>query len=94
MSNELDMLETYLIEHQIPYKREDLDSQTFNGYIVDGGWHQIRCDGWNAVCHYGSYGYEEGLLEIMGNIVSEDVSDRVEGWFTADDVIERLEAKK
>ena len=44
---------------------------------------------WDAVCHSGSYGHENGLLEIMGAIVKEDVGDDVEGWLTADDVIER-----
>ena len=43
----------------------------------------------DAICHYGSYGYEEGLLEIMGSIVQTD-EDSVEGWKTADDIIQRI----
>lgn len=45
---------------------------------------------WDAVCHWCSYGHEDGLLEIMGAIVKEDAGDDVEGWLTADDVIERV----
>jgi hypothetical protein len=44
---------------------------------------------WDAVCHSGSYGHEDGLLEIMGCIVDEDeCGDTVRGWLTANDVIE------
>lgn len=42
---------------------------------------------WDVVCHYGSYGAVEGLLEGMGEIFEEDV----EGWLTADEVIARIE---
>lgn len=45
---------------------------------------------WDAICQYGSYGYEEGKLEIMGTIVKPG-GDSVEGWLTAEDIIERLE---
>ena len=89
--SELDKLESYLIEHAIPYEREDRDFRQECGYIVDCGLHQIRCDGWDAICHYGSYGYEKGLLEIMGGLVSDDQAI-VEGWLTADEIIARLEA--
>lgn len=44
----------------------------------------------DAVCHSGSYGHEEGLLEIMG---LEDDSDDVVGWLTAGEVMERLYRK-
>ena len=50
---------------------------------------------WDAICHRGSYGAEKGLLEIMGDIVNDEaVGDRGEGWLTADEVIERIEAMK
>lgn len=52
------------------------------------GW-QVRTDEWDAVCHSYSYGHEEGLLEIMGSIVSVD-DDTVEGWLTAKDILARL----
>ena len=43
------------------------------------------CD---AICHKYSYGYDQGLLEIMG--LSEDPCDDVEGWLTAEQVFERI----
>lgn len=50
---------------------------------------QICCNGWDAICHSGSYGHERGLLEIMGIIVRED-DDEVEGWLTAEEILQRL----
>ena len=44
---------------------------------------------WDAVCHNFSYGHDEGLLEIMGDIVDNDY-DAVEGWLTAEDILKRL----
>lgn len=47
---------------------------------------------WDAICHKGSYGYENGLLEVMGDAVVKDSDgDSVVGWLTAQDVIDRLE---
>lgn len=50
---------------------------------------QICCNGWDAICHSGSYGHERGLLEIMGIIVRVD-DDEVEGWLTAEEILQRL----
>lgn len=92
---ELDKLEQYLKEHGIKYERTDTEPE--DGLMTD--WHQISvpCSGsekeWDAICHRGSYGAEQGLLEIMGSIVSDGTADTVEGWLTADDVIRRIEAK-
>lgn len=41
---------------------------------------------WDAVCGIGTYGYREGLLEVMGTIVPE--KDGVIGWLTAQDVMD------
>lgn len=41
----------------------------------------------DAIEHYGSYGHEEDLLEIMGLVEIED--DTVEGYLTADEVFKR-----
>ena len=47
---------------------------------------------WDAVCHKGSYGYEHGLLEVMGDpVVKKTDGDRGAGFLTAEDVIRRLE---
>jgi len=45
------------------------------------------CD---AVCFPGSYGYEKGLLEIMGLVDEEEVGDDVEGYLTAVAVFQRI----
>ena len=46
------------------------------------------CD---VVYHYGSYGYEEGLLEIMGGLTEEERGyDEVLGCLTADEVFKRF----
>ena len=94
--SELDKLERYLIDKGIKYIRiEKEEKKDANGYTIQRDWHQIQVydeDGkevWDAVCHKWSYGYEEGLLEIMGEIV-RDKSDSVEGHLTAEDVIERI----
>ncbi len=46
------------------------------------------CD---AVCHSGSYGHQDNLLEIMGLVDVEEVGDEVEGWLTAEDVFKRIQ---
>jgi hypothetical protein len=48
------------------------------------------CD---AICHWGSYGHEEGLIEVMGYPLydaDEADEDDVEGFLTADTVYARL----
>ena len=88
LRNELDKLEEYLIDHRITFES-----------IHKMGWHQIcvpesgeNCR-WDAICHRGSYGYEQGLIEIYGELVTEEDGDSVVGWLTAEDVIRRLEKK-
>lgn len=100
----LNKLEQYLVEHNIPYERIDKEDKPFDDehkyFLVGLEQHQIcvphkgeGCE-WDAICHYGSYGAERGLLEIMGNIVDPLAGDSVEGWLTADDVISRIERVK
>lgn len=43
----------------------------------------------DAIWDYGSYGYEEGLLEIMGLTENEGA---VEGWLSAEEVFSRWRA--
>ena len=45
------------------------------------------CD---AICHWGSYGHEKGLVEVMGYPLCKAIEDDVEGFLTADTVYERL----
>ena len=47
------------------------------------GW-QIWCDGWDAICHNGSYGHERGLIEVMG---LPQCDGDVIGYLTAAEVL-------
>ena len=88
--SELDKLEQYLKENNIEYTREDKERGVFDTHqiIVFDKGNRI----WDAICHYGSYGYEEGLLEVMGEpVVKPTDGDSVCGHLTAEDVIERWE---
>lgn len=87
---ELDKLEKYLKEHNYHYERYDEEEDFYNRHqIIVMDEHGKRI--WDVICHLGSYGYKAGKLEAMGSIVCND-DDDVEGWLTADDIIERLEA--
>lgn len=95
---EMDKLEAFLKEAAIPYERIDQEDVPLEGHpytLVQFERHQICVPSakdakWDAICHYGSYGAEEGLLEIYGSIVSPTAGDSVEGWLTAEDVIKRV----
>ena len=43
----------------------------------------------DAVCHFGSYGHERGLIEVMGFPFCEE--EDVVGFLTADEVIHQIE---
>lgn len=99
---ELNKLEEYLKEHNIPYDRIDkleIFKETPHGkYITQLEQHQIivppqdKVRQWDAICQRGSYGHESGLLEVMGKVAR--TKDGVEGWLTADTIIERIEGAK
>lgn len=103
--SELDKLEEYLISRRITFERIDEDAQfdEANRTVIRYARHQIcvpcspeegKCR-WDAICQPGSYGYEEGLLEIYGEIVNRpEDGDSVVGFLTAADVIQRLEERK
>lgn len=99
---QLDKLEAYLREHDIPYDRIDRDEEykeTPHGKILSRyERHQIIIrpqDGereWSVICFRGSYGYEKGLLEVMKTLYRKNYNDtQVEGWLTANAVIKRIE---
>ena len=89
--SEMDKLEAYLKENNIPHER--IDEYEGSKYAPQIDRHQICVPStelpweWDVICHFGSYGYKEGLLEGMGNIFG---GGDPEGWLTADDVIERI----
>jgi hypothetical protein len=100
--SELDKLEQYLKEHDYPYERIDEEGRKIPGYKFPfGSRHQLIVYGdkekserlWDAICHYGSYGFEQGLIEVMGESVVRSKEDSVEGYLTAEEIIQRLEEK-
>lgn len=95
---ELNKLEEYLKKRGIKYERFDNDEVVGarDGIIFKLIRHHIIVPAsgeeaeWDAICQPGSYGAEEGLLEIYGKIV-RPCGNSVEGFLTAQDVIERIE---
>ena len=98
--SELDILTQYLKDHNIPFERYDCSKEDFEAddectFYIDR--HQIcvpnqRYILWDVICQEGSYGYRDGLLEVYGDIV--EVDDVVEGYLTAQDIIERIEKRQ
>lgn len=86
---EMNKLEDYLKSNNVPYKREDRNGVKVFGEVLYGDRHQITgLDEkgeykWDVICHYGSYGFEAGLLEFYDG---EDV----DGFLTAEDVIRKI----
>lgn len=97
--SELNKLEEYLQKHEIKYLRFDQDEVLTEDGVIDKMMrHQLVIldkNGrvlWDAICHKGSYGHEQGLLEVMGStVVLPSDGDSVAGFLTAQDVIDRLE---
>ncbi len=88
--SELDKLEQYLKDNGIRYKRIDKNTGIWERHqiVVLNSNSEIE---WDAICHRGSYGFEQGLLEIYGTLVDyEKDGDSVVGWLTAEDVIKRI----
>lgn len=49
---------------------------------------------WDAVCSNFSYGGAKGLIEISGKYVDEDYIDDVQGWLSAEDILERIDRER
>ena len=95
--SELDKLEKYLRENGYKVERIDEDETKY----CNCDRHQVIVfdeDGnrkWDAICNFGSYGHEEGLLEVYGEtVVFPEDGDSVAGWLTAEDVIARLKKRE
>lgn len=95
---ELDYLENYLRKHGIKYERIDKEYGEYCNrhqlIVYNDAGERV----WDAICQVGSYGYEQGLLEILGEKITgfrlgKD-NDEVIGWLTAEDVIERIENER
>lgn len=75
-------LELYLQEAKIPYRMDYVLGMPSVRYYGHGD--KLICD---AICHSGSYGHEDGLLEIMGLTRN---GDSVEGCLTSREVFVRI----
>lgn len=107
---ELNKLEEYLKTNNYLYKRIDKPGESFSyrdGSVeLINDRHQIRVYRnerdmsedltiWDVICHFGSYGCDEGLLEIMGYPVDDPPwGDDVEGYLQANDIIQLIENDK
>ena len=107
--SELGKLQRYLNRKKYDFERQDKTNSYarklyFEGlcgskYVTER--HQIivykdKTKVWfDVICHYGSYGFDQGLLEIMTDDKRlVDTSDGVEGYLTASEIIARLESLK
>ena len=78
-------LASMLLAANIPFEIGEM----YNGLII---CYPCMGDGRvsDAICHDGSYGRNEGLLEIMGCLTEEEEAcDSVAGWLTAEEVFRR-----
>ena len=108
---EMEKLEEYLVAHDISYETKWRKMPTLLAYNSDRSFNvwnreeklykQILVPNeekrqWDAICHPGSYGFEDGQLEIYGDILTpeDEEYDSVVGHLTADEVIKRIELKE
>ena len=97
---ELDKLEQYVKNRGFDYERIDEEPETEFEKKYGINWHQILVYAdrnnskakWDAICQYGSYGYKEGLLEVMGKWLLGN--NDVKGYLTADEVISMVEERE
>lgn len=78
---EIFKLVQYFDNNRLPYTLE---------YLYGGYKFAPVPQDWDVICHNHSYGHELGLLEVFGSLVAEEVDDEVEGWLTAEEIIERM----
>jgi len=77
-------LASMCLANNIPFEIAEL----YEGMIVAYPSFENRVS--DAICHNGSYGRKEGLLEIMGLVNAEKTDgDDVEGYLTAEEVFMR-----
>lgn len=78
---QVDELITMLEKTNIPF---EVTSQCGRPQVWYPNQEHPVCD---AVCHWGSYGHQTGLIEIMGLTHNDDT---VEGYLTAEEVFNRI----
>ena len=81
--SEMSKLFLLLCEANIPFEMREIYGTPQICYpTIDN----MVCD---VICNEYSYGYDKGLLEIMG-LVDAEIDDCVEGYLTADEVFVRI----
>lgn len=82
---EMIKLITLLDANKVPY---EINTQLLTGtlQVCYPNKQNVICD---AVCHKYSYGYKQGLLEIMG-LVDDDIEDSVQGYLTGEQVFLKM----
>lgn len=79
-------LKEMLRSEDIPFEFKEI--KVFAGYqLFYPNKENKVCD---VILHNGSYGHEQGLLEIMGLVDEEKVGDEVEGYLTAGECFNRI----
>jgi len=92
MLDELERLKALLDDNNIEYKFifERASNPKYNRRLVKL-YDNYGSEVLSAICHYGSYGYEQGKIEIMGLLTKEEAKhDSVVGWLDAKNVFERI----
>lgn len=87
--HEMRKLEIYLDDNGFYYMR--IKSPTLNQLVaVNENGEKL----WDVICNKWSYGYEQGLLELSGSLVTDDDiaknGDTVVGYLTATEMIDRI----
>ena len=79
-------LASMCLAHNIPFEI----AEYWDGFII--GYPSLKQEERvsDAICHNGSYGRQDGLLEMTGLLTEEELEeDGVLGWLTAEQVFER-----
>lgn len=90
--DELDLLKDLLDKNNIEYKFifERLSNPKYNRRLIKL-YNKYGDEILSAICHYGSYGYEQGKIEIMGLLTKEESKhDSVVGWLDSKNVFKRI----
>lgn len=93
MLDELERLKALLDDNNIEYKFifERASNPKYNRRLVKL-YDNYGSEVLSAICHYGSYGYEQGKIEIMGLLTKTEQkhSSGVVGYLDADNVLKRI----
>lgn len=81
----MERLVALLIDHYIPFEITEI-------WGTPQVWYPCKKDAvCDVICHEFSYGWNKGLLEIMGLLTDEEAEvDSVVGYLTSNEVFERI----